>query len=841
MNFGSFHHFVIELDFKVRPFLLTCLSNCATETLHFPAKTWKMTDTHGLAKRSESKMRLITNDDNVDALKIIIAANEAKTTLAIEKGSNLVPCLIDDENEAKFFSVNAACLYLHEKPNLLKKKAIGAVEGLLHWEMKVLRPLLVTYHSTKKNADEIKNALKSRILPILDQSEDQLTHYPQVKEIVSANDIVIWCDLYPIWKEAPEIIQALPRVQQWMAYLAAKPTFQSGLDTIIVSKGKKIKWNFASWLKKVSDMKSSNVDQEVNSACDVSKEPPVSEKELEETLKAWNTPLKIKKSTNTTDGKVLPKPGQRNVLVTSALPYVNNVPHLGNIVGAILSADVFARFCRLRQYNTLFICGTDEYGTSTETKALEEGLSCQEICDKYHKLHSEIYQWFDIGFDHFGRTTTAKQTAIAQDIFWQLHKSGNLIEDAMDQLHCEKCDRFLADRFVEGICPFCGYEDARGDQCDSCGKLINATELKEPRCKLCSCRPQVKTSKHIFIDLPKVEEKLNGWLEATSVNWTNNARVIAKSWLKGGLQPRCITRDLKWGTPVPMKGYESKVFYVWFDAPIGYISITANYTDQWEKWWKNPSQVEYYEFMAKDNVPFHSVVFPATQLGTESPWTMVNYLMSTEYLNYEDAKFSKSRGIGVFGNDARDTEIPADIWRFYLMYTRPENADSAFKWEDLMLKNNSELLANLGNFVNRALKFTKDNFGGKIGEVGSPNVIEGDQLVMVQINQCLKQYVELLEKCREREAISQIFNISRIGNQLMQAEKPWKLVKTKVVEDFVRAHSVVSLCANISCLLAVLIQPFMPNMSRVLLDQLNISLDKVNILAESDPKLRLFR
>ena len=448
-------------------------------------------------------MRLITNDDNIDALKIIIAANEAKQKLSIEKGSGLVPCLVD--GEAKFFSVNAACLYLHQKPDLLKKKAIGAVEGLLDWEMKVLRPLLVTYHSTKKNGEEIKNALKSRILPILDQSEDQLTHYPQLKEMVSANDIVIWCDLYPLWKESPELIQSLPRVQQWMAYLASKNTFQKGLETIITSKGKKIKWNFATWMKKVSSVEvksaaAGQANETASSTCDAPKEPPASESELEETMQAWHTSVTIKKIPNTEE-KVLPKPGQRNVLITSALPYVNNVPHLGNIVGAILSADVFARFCRLRHYNTLFICGTDEYGTSTETKALEEGLSCQDICDKYHKLHSEIYQWFDIGFDHFGRTTTPKQTAIAQDIFWQLHKSGNLIEDAMDQLHCDKCDRFLADRFVEGICPLpgCGYEDARGDQCDACGKLINAIELKEPRCKLCSCRPQVQTSKHVFI------------------------------------------------------------------------------------------------------------------------------------------------------------------------------------------------------------------------------------------------------------------------------------------------------------------------------------------------------
>ena len=286
-------------------------------------------------------------------------------------------------------------------------------------------------------------------------------------------------------------------------------------------------------------------------------------------MKAWNRPVQpLKKATAE---KVLPVEGARNVLITSALPYVNNVPHLGNIVGCVLSADVFARFCRLRGYNTLYICGTDEYGTTTETKALEEGLTPQQICDKYHALHKEIYEWFNISFDKFGRTTTEHQTKIAQDIFWDLHKAGNLTEDSTDQLHCQSCDRFLADRFVEGMCPLpgCGYEDARGDQCDGCGKLINAVDLKQPRCKICNATPQVKSSKHVFINLPNVESELNDWLEQSSQVWTKNAREIAKSWLKGGLQPRCITRDLKWGTPVPMKGYESKVFYVWFDAPIG--------------------------------------------------------------------------------------------------------------------------------------------------------------------------------------------------------------------------------------------------------------------------------
>lgn len=366
----------------------------------------------------------------------------------------------------------------------------------------------------------------------------------------------------------------------------------------------------------------------------------------------------------------------RNILITSALPYVNNVPHLGNIIGAVLSADVFARYCRLRGHNTLYICGTDEYGTATETKAIEEGVTPKEICDKYHKLHAEVYDWFHIGFDYFGRTTTANQTKICQDIFWNLHKNGFIIEDSVEQLHCGPCDRFLADRFVGGTCPFCKYDDAGGDQCDKCGKLINAPELINAWCKTCKAKPSLKSSNHLFIDLPKLQPEIEGWFkestEASNSSWTQTAKVIAGAWLKEGLKPRCITRDLKWGTPVPLEGYTDKVFYVWFDACIGYLSITNCYVDEWEKWWKDPENVELYQFMAKDNVPFHGIIMPANCLGAKGNYTIVKHLHGIEYLNYEDRKFSKRNGIGVFGNDAKDTGIPADIWRFYLLFIRPE-------------------------------------------------------------------------------------------------------------------------------------------------------------------------
>lgn len=354
----------------------------------------------------------------------------------------------------------------------------------------------------------------------------------------------------------------------------------------------------------------------------------------------------------------VPIPGQRNILITSALPYVNNVPHLGNIIGCVLSADVYARFCRSRGYNCVYVCGTDEYGTATETKALEEGLTCQEICDKYHAIHRGIYEWFDISFDKFGRTPSRAQTAIGHEMFAELHANGRLVEQTMEQLFSEPLQKFLADRYVVGTCPKCRYEDARGDQCDACGSLLNPTELINPKCKLSGTTPVVKQTKHIFLDLPALSADLQAYIDTASAKggWSANCVQVTKAWMDQGLKVRCITRDLKWGTPVPLPGYEDKVFYVWFDAPIGYISITAGYCGEaWRAWWL-PSEhfagadqvpeVEMVQFMGKDNVPFHTVIFPASQLGTGRPWTMMKSISVTEYLNYEDGKFSKSRGVG---------------------------------------------------------------------------------------------------------------------------------------------------------------------------------------------------
>ena len=430
----------------------------------------------------------------------------------------------------------------------------------------------------------------------------------------------------------------------------------------------------------------------------------------------------------------LPKKGARNIMVTSALPYVNNVPHLGNIIGCVLSADVYARFCRSRGYNCIYICGTDEYGTATETKALEERVSCQEVCDKYHGIHKGIYEWFDISFDKFGRTPTRYQTQIGQEAFMQLHENGFLVEQTMEQLYSVPLQKFLADRFVVGTCPRCRYEDARGDQCDACGALLNPTELIDPRCKLTGTTPVVRQTRHVFLDLPKLSNDLRSYINEASSRggWSANCMQVTKAWMDQGLKVRCITRDLKWGTPVPLSGFESKVFYVWFDAPIGYVSITASYCgDDWRAWWM-PSEhfkedevpeVDLVQFMGKDNVPFHTVIFPATQLGTQRPWTMMRSISVTEYLNYEDGKFSKSRGVGVFGNDAKETGIPVEVWRYYLLAVRPETSDAAFQWDDFAAKNNADLNDNLGNFINRTLKFIYARFEKRVP--GGPSCHDG--------------------------------------------------------------------------------------------------------------------
>jgi methionyl-tRNA synthetase len=512
-------------------------------------------------------------------------------------------------------------------------------------------------------------------------------------------------------------------------------------------------------------------------------------------------------------------------LVTSALPYVNNVPHLGNLI-QVLSADVFSRFCRLRGYDTLYVCGTDEYGTATETRAAEEGISPRELCDRYHALHTAIYTWFNIGFDKFGRTSTPIQTEVVQDIFKKLDAQGFIVERTIEQLFCDQCSRFLADRYVRGVCPHCGYPDARGDQCENCGKLLDPTELKESRCSTCGSQPRLKSTKHLYIDLPRIKDRLEAWIAEASVKgfWANNAIQMTNAWIRDGLKERAITRDLKWGIPVPKPGYEDKVFYVWFDAPIGYISITGNLAadrgEDWrafvQDWWKNPDEVELFQFIGKDNIPFHTVIFPSSLLGTGEKWTMLHHMSSTEYLNYESGKFSKSKGIGVFGSDAMESGIPADIWRFYIFYNRPEKADALFTWKDFQEKVNGELIGNLGNLVNRTLSFVSRYYDGTIPE-GKPNTEFWNTIKAYEVS-----IQEKLDRAELRDAFRTVFELSSFANKTFQDGEPWKTRKDHPEQA---ASLIRDLCYVVRDL-AILLHPYIPGSAEKLASFFGLTIGK---------------
>jgi methionyl-tRNA synthetase len=511
-------------------------------------------------------------------------------------------------------------------------------------------------------------------------------------------------------------------------------------------------------------------------------------------------------------------------LITSALPYVNNVPHLGNLI-QVLSADAFARFCRLRGYETLYVCGTDEYGTATENKAMEDGVSPRELCDRYHAIHADIYKWFNIAFDKFGRTSTPIQTEVTQDIFLKLEKSGFIKENTIEQFYCSKCDRFLADRYIRGNCPYCGSTEARGDQCEACGKLLEPTELKEPQCSACGSTPSLQKTNHLYIDLPGIKDKLETWMKTASVKgfWANNAIQMTQAWIRDGLKERAITRDLKWGIPVPRTGYEKKVFYVWFDAPIGYISITGTLGEEIVKgkksppkganvpsfstwidfvnyWWKSPEETELFQFIGKDNIPFHTVIFPSSLLGSGDNWTMLHHMSSSEYLNYENSKFSKSRGIGVFGTDAVETGIPADVWRFYIFYNRPEKSDAMFTWKDFQEKVNGELIGNLGNLVNRTLTFITRYYDGKIPEG------ESNPILWEQVSKHENSISKKLDRAELRDAFREVFELSSLANKYFQDSEPWRLIK----DDPPKAASVIHDLSFIIRDLSVLIEPYMP-------------------------------
>ncbi len=482
-------------------------------------------------------------------------------------------------------------------------------------------------------------------------------------------------------------------------------------------------------------------------------------------------------------------------LITSALPYVNYVPHLGHLIGCILPADVFHRFLDLKGIENMYVCGTDEHGTPTEVAAIKEHVTPKELCDKYYEIHKKAYEWFNINFSIFGRTSGKTHHEMTQYIFRKLYENGYIFEQEIEMYYCPKCGRFLPDRYIKGACPECG-EEMKGDQCDSCGHLIDHHEIIEPRCTICGTTPELKTSKHLFFDLPKLKDELESWIKENT-HWPEYVRNWSLSLLEN-IKPRCITRDLVWGVSVPVEGYEHKVFYVWFDAPIGYISFTKELTENWESWWKN-EETKVVHFIGKDNIPFHTIIWPGMLMGTRDGFVLPYYVKGVHYITWEGKKFSKSEGIGIFLDEVQNYPYPPDYWRYVLMSLYPENKDSDFSWDVFQSKINDELVDTLGNFVYRVLSFIYRFFNG---EVPQGELTERDNEVIRKVKDQIEKVESLFFEIKLRDALREAMEIARIGNAYLNAEEPWKNKE--------RAPAVLFVSANIVRVLSVVLWPFIP-------------------------------
>lgn len=523
-------------------------------------------------------------------------------------------------------------------------------------------------------------------------------------------------------------------------------------------------------------------------------------------------------------------------LITSALPYVNGVPHLGHMVGCLLPSDVYARFMRMMGNEVLYICGTDEHGTPSEVGAAKEGMDIGEYCTKYHNRHKEAYKAFNLSFDYFGRTSSPQNQEITYHIFEQLDKNGFIEEKSIKQIYSNADERFLPDRYVTGTCPHCGYDKARGDQCENCTKVLEPTDLINPRSTISgSTDLEVRETKHLFLKLPLLEQRLGEWVKSKEPFWPDVAYSIAQKWLKEGLQERCITRDLKWGFSVPKEGFENKVFYVWFDAPIGYMGITKQWSDEkpeernWKDWWLDAKDINYVQFMGKDNVPFHSISFPATLLGTGEKWTFVDYLKGMSYLTFEGGKFSKSEQRGIFAEDAVK-EFPADYWRYWLMSNAPEGSDSSFTFDLFASVINKDLNGVLGNFVSRVLKMTASKIGEEVPSGGTDTETEAELIKLLQ--EKTNNYIKYMKGLEFRKALNELRSIWVEGNNYISVTEPWTVIK----ENPERAAAILRTCINLIRIFAILSAPIMPETSKKMLEKLNISDKDMPLLTDFDIK-----
>ncbi|MFE2442582.1 methionine--tRNA ligase [Streptomyces melanosporofaciens] len=533
-------------------------------------------------------------------------------------------------------------------------------------------------------------------------------------------------------------------------------------------------------------------------------------------------------------------------LITSALPYINGIKHLGNMVGSMLPADVYSRYMRQRGHDVLYICATDEHGTPAELAAKEAGLPVDEFCAQQHEAQKAIYDGFGLAFDYFGRSSSAQNVQITQTIARELKANGFIEERSIRQVYSNADGRFLPDRYIEGTCPHCGYDKARGDQCENCTRVLDPTDLIDARSAISgSSDLEVRETKHLFLLQSKLAEEVAAWVDERGKDWPTLASSIARKWLNEGLQDRAITRDLDWGVPVPADTWpelaaEGKVFYVWFDAPIEYIGATKEWADaardtdaenrDWKSWWYDVDEtVRYTEFMAKDNVPFHTVMFPATLLGTRDAWKKVDYVKAFNWLTYYGGKFSTSQKRGVF-TDAALEVLPADYWRYFLMANAPESDDTSFTWEHFTATVNKDLADTLGNFVNRVLSFSRKRFGDEVPAGKAAG--EAEERLGEEIARLLAEYEEHMDTLQFRKAAAALRALWSAGNSYLEEKAPWLEIKT----DQEAAALTLRTAMNLIHLYAIVSEPFIPASARAMRSAFALSEDTAVWVGQEEAK-----
>ena len=518
----------------------------------------------------------------------------------------------------------------------------------------------------------------------------------------------------------------------------------------------------------------------------------------------------------------------KRTLITAALPYANGPVHIGHLAGVYIPSDIYARYLRLRGEEVLFVCGSDEHGVPIAIKAKKEGVTPQDIVDRYDGIIRKSFADFGITFDTYGRTTSTTHRELASSIFRTIYDKGGFIEEESEQYYDPEAKQFLADRYITGTCPRCQNERAYGDQCESCGSTLNPTDLIHPKSAISGATPELRKTKHWYLPLDKHEPFLKQWILEDHKEWKSNVYGQCKSWLDGGLQPRAVSRDLDWGIPVPVEGAEGKVLYVWFDAPIGYISNTKELLpDSWEKWWKS-EDTRLLHFIGKDNIVFHCIVFPA-MLRAEGSYILPENVPANEFLNLEGDKISTSRNWAVWLNEyLEDLPGKQDVLRYVLTANAPETKDNDFTWRDFQARNNNELVAVFGNFVNRALVLTSKYFDGKVPALGA--LTDFDRETLAELSTVRAAIERELDNFHFREALKEAMNLARLGNKYLADTEPWKLAKT----DMERVATILNISLQITANLAIAFAPFLPMSSEKLCKMLAIDLPAWTDLGRSD-------